>query len=71
MKNKYIQKTPYGCGMYAVANALNLPNFVTEERLEKSKNGKKIFEGDIVKFSTRRYHLGIDKGLQTITFKIY
>lgn len=33
------------------------------------KNGKKIFEGDIVKFSTRRYHLGIDKGLQTITFK--
>lgn len=33
------------------------------------KNGVKIFEGDVVKFSTRRYHLGIDKGLQTITFK--
>lgn len=33
------------------------------------KNGVEIYEGDIVKFSTRRYHLGKDKGLQTITFK--
>lgn len=33
------------------------------------KNGVEIYEGDVVKFSTRRYHLGRDKGLQTITFK--
>lgn len=42
MRNRYIQKTPYGCGMYAVANALNLSNFVTEERLEKSKDGNRL-----------------------------
>jgi Ulp1 family protease len=34
-----IQKNGYGCGLYAVANALKLENFVTEERLEQSKNG--------------------------------
>lgn len=34
-----IQNQPYGCGLYAVANALNLDGFVTEERLESSKNG--------------------------------
>lgn len=33
------QKNGYGCGLYAVANALNLKNFVTDERLEDSKNG--------------------------------
>jgi len=33
------------------------------------KKGNPIFEGDIVTFSTRRYHLGYDKGLQTIKFK--
>lgn len=36
------QKQPYGCGLYAVANACNLDNFITEERLEKSKNGNVI-----------------------------
>lgn len=36
------QKQPYGCGLYAVANACNLKNFVTEDRLEKSKNGNVI-----------------------------
>lgn len=34
---KYKQTTPYGCGMYAVAHACNLDNFVTEKRLEESK----------------------------------
>jgi len=36
------QKHPYGCGLYAVANACNLENFITEERLEKSKKGNTI-----------------------------
>jgi len=35
------QNQNYGCGMYAVANALNLPGFATPERLEKSKNGNR------------------------------
>lgn len=33
------QKQDYGCGLYAVANACNLNNFITEERLEISKKG--------------------------------
>ena len=33
------QNKPYGCGLYAVANACNLNNFITEERLEQSKGG--------------------------------
>lgn len=33
------------------------------------KNGVEIYEGDIVTFSTRRYHFGMDKGLQTIKWK--
>jgi hypothetical protein len=36
------QKQPWGCGLYAVANACNLDNFITEERLEKSKKGNTI-----------------------------
>lgn len=39
---KYKQKQPYGCGLYAVANACNLDGFITEERLEKSKGGNVI-----------------------------
>ena len=39
---KYKQKQPYGCGLYAVANACNLENFITEERLEASKKGNVI-----------------------------
>lgn len=35
---KYIQKESYGCGLYAVANAINLgDDFVTLERIEQSK----------------------------------
>lgn len=36
------QKTKYGCGLYAVANATNNPDFVTPERLEASKGGNII-----------------------------
>lgn len=37
------QTKHWGCGLYAVANACNLPNFVTDERLEKSReNGNTI-----------------------------
>lgn len=39
---KYKQNKPYGCGLYAVANACNLDNFITEERLEASKKGNVI-----------------------------
>lgn len=39
---KYKQKQGYGCGLYAVANALNLDNFVTDKRLEQSKTGNVI-----------------------------
>ena len=39
---KHKQNQPWGCGLYAVANALNLDNFITEERLEKSKSGNVI-----------------------------
>lgn len=36
------QNQPYGCGLYAVANACNLKNFVTDDRLEQSKKGNVI-----------------------------
>ncbi len=36
------QFNPWGCGLYAVANACNMPEFITEERLEKSKQGTVI-----------------------------
>jgi len=39
---KYKQKQPWGCGLFAVANACNLDNFITDERLEKSKKGNTI-----------------------------
>ena len=37
-----IQQNGYGCGLYAVANACNLKNFVTPERLEQSKSGNNV-----------------------------
>ncbi len=36
------QTTGYGCGMYAVANALDSLGFVTDRRLEASKTGNTI-----------------------------
>ena len=42
IKIKNTQNTPFGCGMYAVANALNLNNYSTNERLLESKQGNLI-----------------------------
>jgi len=39
---KHKQKQGYGCGLYAVANACNLDNFITDKRLEDSKIGNTI-----------------------------
>ena len=40
---KYKQDNPWGCGMYAVANACKLDNFVTDSRLQESKeHGNRI-----------------------------
>ena len=36
------QTTNFGCGVYAVANACNLPKFITDERLEKSRSGNNV-----------------------------
>lgn len=38
----YKQTEPFGCGLYSVANVLNLNNFVTEGRKELSKKGNNI-----------------------------
>jgi len=38
------QKQPYGCGVYAVANSLFIPSFITEERIEASKNGNALYQ---------------------------
>lgn len=36
---KYKQKENYGCGLYAIANLFHLDDYITKERLEKSKKG--------------------------------
>lgn len=36
------QKDSYGCGVYAVANALQAGGFITLERLEQSKGGNNL-----------------------------
>lgn len=41
---KYKQTTNYGCGMYAVAHAMNLDSYVTPERLEESKKGNTFWQ---------------------------
>ncbi len=38
------QEKGYGCGLYAVANVLDLKDFITPQRLEKSKKGVTRFE---------------------------
>lgn len=39
---KHKQKDPWGCGVYAVANAGNLDTFPTESRILDSKSGNNI-----------------------------
>lgn len=39
---KHKQKDPWGCGVYAVANAGNLDEFPTESRILDSKSGNNI-----------------------------
>ena len=39
---KFKQHNPYGCGIYAVANALDFSTYITEARLEQSKSGGTI-----------------------------
>jgi len=36
------QTTPYGCGLYSVANVLDRPSFVTDFRLNESKKGNTL-----------------------------
>ena len=36
------QRQPYGCGLYALANAIQDKSIVTDERIENSKNGNNI-----------------------------
>ena len=38
------QKQPYGCGVYSVANALFIPSFITEERIQASKKGNALYQ---------------------------
>lgn len=42
LENMLRQENGYGCGMYAVANATNRPDFVTPDRLEQSKGGNNM-----------------------------
>jgi len=44
------QKQTYGCGLYAVANALNLEGFITEERLGKSNCPDGVTIGQLSKY---------------------
>lgn len=36
------QENPWGCGVYAIANACNLPTYITDARIEASKNGNNL-----------------------------
>ena len=36
------QENKYGCGLYAIANALQYKQIITEERIELSKEGNNI-----------------------------
>jgi len=38
----FIQKESFGCGVYAVANALANESFITSQRLEASSNGNNL-----------------------------
>lgn len=41
---KVQQKTSYGCGLYAVQNALLLEGFVTKKRIQESKKGNGVHQ---------------------------
>lgn len=38
------QTLPYGCGVHAIANVLDWPGFVSDKRLDESKNGNGIYQ---------------------------
>jgi len=44
------QTQPYGCGLYAVANALNLEGFITDERLSKSDCPEGVTIGQLSRY---------------------
>jgi hypothetical protein len=44
------QTQPYGCGLYAVANALKLEGFITQERLEKSNCPEGVTIGQLSRY---------------------
>lgn len=41
---RFKQKNGYGCGVYAVANALNDESFITKNRLSVSKKGNNLYQ---------------------------
>jgi hypothetical protein len=66
MKKEVQQQQPYGCGVYAVANSLFIPSFITEERIEASKNGNAMFQlnewlkEDGIKFRVESYFFDME-----------
>lgn len=44
MKTKFQQNGKYGCGLFSVANAFNMGEFITPPRVRESINGNNIFQ---------------------------
>lgn len=44
MKTKFQQNSRYGCGLFSVANAFNMGEFITPPRVRESINGNNIFQ---------------------------
>lgn len=56
---KHRQHEPYGCGLFSVANALNLDSYVTKKRLSISQKGNNI--GQLTKWLIEDgYDIGIN-----------